>query len=194
MSASARLYAANLIGSGLGCFLPLTLLGPLDGEHLFGLFALLAWSVRGAVSCGARRRSRAARREHRDARAAASQASCLPIAVFPIQPEPPPFGQLAGQYAVRAEHRHPREKQVRSLEPDRPHRDCQFKNVPGGPEPYPAMFYAQDSTAGSSLVHWDGRDAQRYCRRPRTQARSSRACAPRRCTARATYVRATACW
>ena len=38
-----RCYAANLIGSGLGCFLPVLLLGPLDGEQMLGLLSALSW-------------------------------------------------------------------------------------------------------------------------------------------------------
>ena len=40
-----RCYAANLIGSGLGCFVPLALLGPMSGEQLLALLILASWGA-----------------------------------------------------------------------------------------------------------------------------------------------------
>jgi hypothetical protein len=153
----ARAYAANLVGSGAGCFLPLVLLGPLTGERLLGLLALLAW-------CAALPYVRAAGPLDGRLRAAtlATFALCAlslawPAAFFPIAPEPQPGGQLSGEYeyarkqGIRVEKRFDRWNPTGRIE------IVQFHGVPGGPEPYNVMFYAQDSSAGSSLIKWDGR-------------------------------------
>ncbi len=150
-------YAANLIGSGAGCFLPLTLLGPLNGEQFLGVLALLAWAasllyLREAKSAGTGLRAASA------AALALSVASLVaPHAVFPIQPEPEPLGQLAWQYRYAAEHGVRIVKKYDRWNPTGRIEIIQLENVPGGPSPYHAMFYAQDSTAGSSLFSWDAR-------------------------------------
>lgn len=152
-----RAYAANLIGSGAGCFVPLLLLGPLTGERLLGLLAVLAWFaslpyLRAAAPLGGGLR----------AGAAATFALCalsllFPESIFPVAPEPAPFGQLAGQYDYARAHDIRVQKRFDRWNPTGRIEIVQFHDVPGGPEPYPALFYAQDSTACSSLLQWDGR-------------------------------------
>lgn len=161
-SAGARVgtaYAANLVGSGLGCFLPLSLLGPLDGERFLALLATLA------AGC-AFGYARLAAQGPRSLLASAQWltfglcALCwiAPEQVFPIRPEPAPSGQLAGLYEHAREHGIRVQKRFDRWNPTGRIEIVSVADVPGGPEPYPAMFYAQDSTAGSSLLHWDGRD------------------------------------
>jgi hypothetical protein len=161
LSAGARVgeaYAANLIGSGLGCFLPLALLGPLDGEHLLGLLALLAWF--GALPYVLLLRRRAGRGlwlSVAGTLALALGSLVLAQRVFPIRPDPPPAGQLQGQYEYAAQHGIGIQKRFDRWNPTGRIEVIQFDHVPGGPEPYHAMFYAQDSSAGSTLFRWDGR-------------------------------------
>lgn len=163
-----RAYGANLIGSGLGCFVPLYLLGPLDGEHFLALMSVLAWGC-------ALLYVRAAGEGPRSPLTWATWAALAPLlavnafagAVFPIQPEPEPLGQLAGQYAFAAKHGIEIEKKFDRWNPTGRIEIIEFSKVAGSPDPYPAMFYAQDSTAGSSLVRWDGRDRQE---RPKHEA------------------------
>jgi spermidine synthase len=77
--------------------------------------------------------------------------------VFPIAPEPAPLGQVTVIRAAAAAH------QIRMVR----HYDASsavgrieifgFEQMPGRTEPYPYMFYSQDSSAGSILVRWNGR-------------------------------------
>lgn len=150
-------YAANLIGSGAGCFLPLGLLGPLDGERFLAVLALLAWVaamfyVRAVPAADGKLRIATAA-----TLALAVTSVALPHGVFPIQPEPEPLGQLAWQYRYAREHGVRIVKKYDRWNPTGRIEIIQLENVPGGPSPYHAMFYAQDSTAGSSLFSWDGR-------------------------------------
>jgi hypothetical protein len=160
MSGTRRIdsaYAANLIGSGLGCFLPLSLLGPLSGEVFLGLLALLAW----LCSLPYLRDVAAPSRALLAASAASlllALLSCVAASrVFPIQPEPEPMGQLAWQYRYAAENGITVHKRYDRWNPTGRIEIIQFDHVPNTTEPYPAMFYAQDSSAGSSLFGWDGR-------------------------------------
>jgi hypothetical protein len=150
-------YAANLVGSGLGCFLPLALLGPLDAEHLLGVLALLAWLSSLPYLLAVARRSAALNAAGVITLLVAIASVAFADAVFPIQPDPPPVGQLAGQYEYAAVHGITIEKRYDRWNPTGRIEVVEFHNVPGGPEPYHAMFYAQDSTAGSTLFRWDGR-------------------------------------
>ena len=171
LSSTARvgtLYAANLIGSGVGCFLPLMLLGPLDGEHMLGLFALLAFGcallfVLRVPSPG---------RALYGACAAALLLAVLSCGyakrVFPIQPDPAPMGQLAALHEYAAKRGMSVTTRFDRWNPTGRIEIVQLSNVPGGPEPYPSMFYAQDSSAGSSLISWDGRSKSQV--RPSAQS------------------------
>ncbi|MDH5675593.1 MAG: hypothetical protein OEZ06_25950 [Myxococcales bacterium] len=156
--ALGRAYAANLLGSGLGCFIPLWLLGPLTGPALLGLLGLLAWAAAAIYVrlAGARLRSPLGM-SALGALVLAIASLTWAEAFFPVQPEPLPGGQLAGLYAHAAEHgiditrRYDRWNVTGRIE------IFQASGVDGDPRPHPAMFYAQDSTAGSSLLRWDGR-------------------------------------
>jgi hypothetical protein len=152
-------YGANLVGSGLGCFLPLLLLGPLDGERFLALTATLA----AACALGYAWLARPAPRSWLAGAQWLTWALCAaswlaPERVFPIRPEPLPLGQLAGIYEHAQEHGIGVKKRYDRWNPTGRVEIVALSNVPGGPEPYPAMYYAQDSTAGSSLLQWDGRD------------------------------------
>ena len=153
-------YAANLIGSGIGCFLPLSLLGPLSGERFLGLCAALAWLC--ALSYVRRLPSPDGALRIATVFSLALALAALFAApwVFPVQPEPEPFGQLAWQYRTAAERGIAITKMYDRWNPTGRIEIIQLSRVPGGPEPYPAMFYAQDSSAGSSLFGWDGRTKQ----------------------------------
>ncbi len=153
-----RAYAANLIGSGLGCFVPILLLGPLDEQHLLAVLAGVAWLAAWAYVRGAE--------TSWSAPSVIVHALALPLviagfifaeAVFPLAPEPAPLGQVsaisayAKSHGIRMIRRHDASSAVGRIE------IFEFQNVPGYANPYPFMFYAQDSSAGSTLVHWDGR-------------------------------------
>jgi hypothetical protein len=156
-SRPGRAYAANLIGSGAGCFIPLALLGPLDAEHLLALLALLAWLS--AVLYVAR--VDAPKTALRVALAAALVLCALAYVFarefFPIKPDASPSGQLAGQYRYAAQNGIGVEKVFDRWNPTGRIEVIRFRHVPKAPDPYYAMFYAQDSSAGSSLFAWDGK-------------------------------------
>jgi hypothetical protein len=152
-----RVYAANLVGAAAGCFLPLALLGPLDGPSFLGMLAALAWVAATLYLHGAGLL--------RDRRFALAQGGALlltlvalaaPRAVFPLRPEP--FGQ-ANAIENAAKPLGVRTKQIFDRWGPVGHIAVyDYENVPGGPSPYPFRFYAQDGTAGSMLVRWDGKD------------------------------------
>lgn len=153
-------YGANLVGSGAGCFLPLALLGPLDAAQLLGVLALLAWMCALVYVRSVPERSAWLIGALVATFVLAVCSVTFASAVFPIQPDPPPLGQLAGQYKYAAEHGIVIEPRYDRWNPTGRIEIVEFHNVPGGPEPYHAMFYAQDSTAGSTLFRWDGRTSR----------------------------------
>ena len=159
-SRTGAAYAANLVGSGLGCFLPLALLGPLDGERFLALLATLAAACAAGYARLAEQtaRSRPLRAAQLSTWALSALCWLAPAQVFPITPEPAPSGQLAALYQHARESGIRVQKRFDRWNPTGRIEIVSLSNVPGGPEPYPAMFYAQDSTAGSSLLQWDGRD------------------------------------
>ncbi len=152
-----RVYAANLLGAAAGCFLPLALLGPLDGASFLGMLAALAW-----IAATLYLRAAGLLRDRRFALAQGGAlvltllALLAPRAVFPLRPEP--FGQAnaiisaAAPLGVRTKEIFDRWGPVGHIAV------YDYENVPGGPSPYPFRFYAQDGTAGSMLVRWDGKD------------------------------------
>jgi hypothetical protein len=152
-----RAYAANLIGSGLGCFLPVTLLGPLSGERFLGLLAVLAWVCAVPYVLRVPSPSRLLRAATAFSLVLAVIALAAAPWVFPVQPEPEPLGQLAWQYRYAAQNGIEVVKKYDRWNPTGRIEIIELKGVPEGPDPYPAMFYAQDSNAGSSLFQWDGR-------------------------------------
>lgn len=146
-------YGADLLGSGVGCFLPLTLLGPLTGERFLGLLALSAW-------VGALLYARSAGDKRFTIAAFAALPLCLfalgaPRVAFPVVPEP--FGQVAmiekhnAELGVTSERLYDRWNPIGRVEV------YQYRNVPGAPDPYPFRFYAQDNTAGAIMAKWDGK-------------------------------------
>jgi hypothetical protein len=156
--AIGRTYAADLTGAALGCFLPLMLLGPLDGARFLTL--LVAISLVAAVlyfrAAGARLWSTPGR-----LLLAATAAFALTVAsprgVYPIEADP--HGQahelkkLAAQQGIRTTRLFERWDPTRHISID-------AFDTPGGPATYPYRFYAQDGTAGSTLVQWSGADAR----------------------------------
>lgn len=160
--APGRAYACNLIGSGLGCFVPLWLLGPLDGQQLLALLAALVWV---AAVVYLRRLDRPARKEPQKTALVLLPLLALTLLdshrIFPVHPEPAPEGQVdligrvCAERGVTMQRIYDRWNATGRIEV------FSFSKLEGGPEPYPYMFYAQDSSAGSMLVRWDGRDSSR---------------------------------
>jgi hypothetical protein len=166
-----RTYAANLLGSGLGCFLPALLLRPLGGERFLVLTGLLAWVC--AVGYSYRLGKDAPRALW--VVVALELAVCifgfaLPEKFFPIQPEPEPLGQVDKINNFATARGGGITKLYDRWNPTGRIQIYQYERMPGGPAelpeadtspsagPYPFMFYAQDSSNGSILVKWDGRD------------------------------------
>lgn len=154
--AVGRVYAADLIGSGLGCFLPLALLGPLDGQHFLALLALVgcvsaALFVRRVPAAGAGLKIALG-----GSLLVAAGAFVFAGRVFPVQPEP--YGQVGiiARYARKrgfsVQKVFDRWNMVGRVEV------YEYHHVPGTPDPYPFRFYAQDNTAGAVMARWDGRD------------------------------------
>jgi hypothetical protein len=154
--ALGRVYAADLIGSGLGCFLPLLLLGPLDGQHFLALLALVGW-ISAALFF---RRVTAPGLRLKFALGGSLVVAVLGFVfagrVFPVQPEP--YGQVGiiARYAQKrgfsVQKLFDRWNMVGRVEV------YEYHHVPGTPDPYPFRFYAQDNTAGAVMARWDGRD------------------------------------
>ncbi len=146
-----KCYAANLLGSGLGCFIPLLLLGPLDGDQLLALLAALSF----VPACLYVRRVKGPGR----LKAATAGtglvvlvAGLSPSGVFPILPEP--FGQIAiiRQFTeplnIDTVTRYDRWNPTGRIEV------LEFQHANG--EPDPLMFFAQDNSTGALMATWDG--------------------------------------
>lgn len=151
-------YAANLIGSGVGCFIPILGLGALTAEQLLASTALLAFLCAVWYVANLRTRPVSVKVATVVAFALVVGSWVAPANMFPLQPEPEPLGQLAWQYRYAREQGIKIAKAYDRWNPTGRIEIIRVSNVPGGPEPYHAMFYAQDSSAGSSLFNWDGRD------------------------------------
>lgn len=151
-------YAANLIGSGLGCFLPVLALGALTAEQLLAAIALLAFVCAIWYVANLPQRTVGIGVATAAVFVLVLAALAAPAWMFPVQPEPEPLGQLAWQYRYAHENGIVVEKAYDRWNPTGRIEIVRLHHVPAGPEPYPAMFYAQDSSAGSSLFQWDGRD------------------------------------
>jgi hypothetical protein len=166
-----RVYAANLLGAAAGCFLPLALLGPLDGASFLALLASLAWLAATLyLREGGLLRERRYAIAHGAAFVLTLAALVAPQRVFPIQPDP--NGQAAQLARVSAPFGIQTKQVFSRWGPVGHIAVFEFENVPGGPSPYPFMFYAQDGTAGSMLARWDGRDAAAVAGDPKGAPRS----------------------
>jgi hypothetical protein len=152
-----RAYGANLIGSAAGCAITLVLLGSVSGERLLVLTSALGW----IAGLSYARRSRA--RQSRRLRAATLVVGVLVVLtgsfaepLYSPKPEPPPQGQLsivrnaALLLGVRESELYDRWNATGRIQIFR------YKGIPGAPDPYPFLFYVQDSSAGSSLAQWTG--------------------------------------
>lgn len=152
-----RAYAADLAGAAVGSFLPLMLLGPLDGATF--LTVLVAISSIAAVlyfrAAGLRVRS-VAGGVLMIAVACLGLAIASPSGVYPIQADP--HGQAN---AIRKQAADAGIATTRLFERWDPtgHVSIDGFSAPAGPSPYPYRFYAQDGTAGSMLVRWSGTEA-----------------------------------
>lgn len=168
--AFGRTYAANLLGSGLGCFLPALALRPLGGERFLIMVGVMGWLC--ALGYCLRLGSRCPRWFW--AALAVELVACvfgfaLPQAFFPIQPEPEPIGQVDKINSHAQKHGGEVTKLYDQWNPVGRIQVYQYGRMPGGPAqlpeadsspdagPYPFMFYAQDSSNGSILVKWNGR-------------------------------------
>ena len=151
-----RVYAANLVGSGLGSLLPLALLGPLSGPQLLAVLVASA----GLLAVGYARSAGLGWRTPLGAAALVTTTLgvlTLPLAerVLPITPDSLGQAQKIQKYCdeqgIEMETVFDRWNPVGRIE------IFAYSGVPGGPEPYPFRFYAQDNTAGALMVEWDGR-------------------------------------
>jgi hypothetical protein len=150
-----RVYAADLLGSGLGCFLPLVLLGPLTGEGFIGLLALLAWISAAGFAYRAERG-----RALRFALVAGLGPVLLAIAAapraFPFVPEP--YGQLASIDEFGRQQGFSRETIWSRWNPVGRIGVHRFEGIADAPDPYPVLFFTQDNSSGALMLPWDGRD------------------------------------
>ncbi|MCC6647734.1 MAG: hypothetical protein IT374_19465 [Polyangiaceae bacterium] len=151
-----RAYAWDLCGAALGCFLPLVALGPLDAARFLCLLSALAWVAALAYA-------RQARAGWRSGEAAVLIASALTLAaalslprwVFPIRPEPGGqealYLRAAAEKGVKTRRLFDRWGAIGHIGV------VEYRGVPGAREPYPFRSYAQDGSATSMLVRWDGK-------------------------------------
>ena len=153
-----KCYATNLVGSGLGCFLPVALLGPLDGEQVLGLLTVLSWV---AALLYLLRVDPARRRGGLQVACAAAlvlslMSAAFPHQVFPIEPDASDqagdIDRIASASGIGVEKLFDRWNATGRIE------IFSYQLPEETPARYPFLFYAQDSGAGSMLVHWDGRD------------------------------------
>jgi spermidine synthase len=166
-----RYYAANLVGSALGCFVPIALLSALGGERFMVLLAVLA-AVTALLFMRAAKLPLVSSRAGKGLMATlalAALAFAFPKVVFPVVPEP--FGQAMVAQLGGASRGIQTERLFERWDPTGHIAVFGYK-VPGEPDPYPYRFYAQDGTAGSMLVRWNGED----------ETSDSRAEVPRLCT------------
>ena len=145
-----RCYAVNLLGAGLGCFLPAALLGPLDAEPLIGLLTLLSCA---AAALYARRAAGPTTAPLRASVALITAMGLMSLAfadeLFPIQPDPTEHAATIEASAAE------RGFDTRVLF-DRWNATGRIQvfgfQEPGAEERYPALYYAQDGGAGSMLL------------------------------------------
>lgn len=153
-----RYYATNLVGSGLGCFLPLVLLGPLSGERFIGLLAVIGWASAALYVWGVQRRSRALLSTTLGTFIVAAASLAFAPVLFEALPEPGPLGQVdyirqrADAVGITGERLYDRWNPTGRIE------IYEYDNVPELEGPFPVRFYAQDSNNGSILIQWDGVD------------------------------------
>jgi len=152
-----RYYAVNLIGSGLGCFIPVLLLGPLSAQQLLVFLAILGWLSALVYLYIARFRLISALSLTTWATLALLiYASIRSETLISIFPEPPPYGQLTIVYVAARPFGFEMIKRFDRWNITGRIEIFEFNEILGDhKEPYPYMFYAQDSSAGSTLIRWD---------------------------------------
>src|SRR5262249_42773292 len=147
----------NLAGSAAGCVVPLLLLRPLGGERILVFAACLGWVAAFLYS-----RFRGNTPSPRLRVATWSLAALfLPVAVFAVplyspRPEPPPLGQLRIARDTAARFGITEKKLYDGWNATGRIQIFGYDGVPGASRPYPFLFYAQDSSAGSCLARWNG--------------------------------------
>ena len=140
----------------MGCVLPLLALGPLDAAHFLCLLSALAWvaAVAYARAAGASWRGLEAA-SLAVAAVALVGALAAPGRAFPIRPEPSGqeahFLRGAAAKGVRTRRLFDRWGAIGHIGV------VEYRGVPGATDPYPYRSYAQDASATSMLVRWDGR-------------------------------------
>jgi hypothetical protein len=152
-----RAYGANLVGSAVGCVIPLVLVGAVGGERLLVVTAALGW-LAGALYV---RLSKAVNSRLRAVNvgigALVLVAMVFAEPLYAPEPEPPPLGQLsivraaAFPQGISEIELYDRWNATGRIQIFR------YEGVPDAPNPYPFLFYAQDSSAGSCLASWDGK-------------------------------------
>lgn len=150
-----RMYAANLVGSGLGCVLPVVLLGPLTGPG--ALAALAALGLAAGACAVAQAPGRALKVAALGVFLAVAGCLMVPDRLFALSPEPAPFGQLS---TIREFTRSAGIEERRVYDAWNATGRIEifsYRGVGGSRDPYPFLFYAQDSSAGSALARWNGR-------------------------------------
>ncbi len=151
-----RAYAWDLAGAALGCFLPLALLGPLDAARFTCLLAALAWCAALAYAWRARVGLRSLESVSLAVAAAAVvSAVALPSRVFPFKPEP--NGQEGFYLRGAAAKGIGARRLLDRWGPIGHIGVVEYRGVPGAADPYPFRSYAQDASATSMLVRWDGK-------------------------------------
>jgi hypothetical protein len=152
-----RGYAANLAGSAVGCVVPLVCLRALGGERMIPLLAGMGW-----LSAWLFARSAPASRALRAGLVGTLGLVAVGVLfarnIYSPEPEPEPVGQLR---VVRLEAASRGARETKLYDHWNATGRIQIFGYEGEGDalsPYPFLFYAQDSSAGSALAMWDGRD------------------------------------
>ena len=154
-----RVYAVDLIGSAVGCFLPLVLLGPLGADYFLGLLAVVGAIATWLFAARVPGAAAGAKRFAVGSLAVALVALAWAPAVFPLVPDPQgqvslieSFAREKGFSVAKVFDRWSATGRVEVYE---------YHGVDGHEGLYPFRFYAQDNTAGAIMASWDGRDVSR---------------------------------
>jgi spermidine synthase len=158
VSSVGRTYGANLVGSAAGCLVPLTCLRAVGGERMIPLLAACGW-VAALLFARRAKPSVALRSAMAGLGALVVAGVAFAVPLYSPLPEPGPLGQLAivrehaARFGMTETKLYDRWNATGRIQ------IFGYDGAQAGPEPYPFLFYAQDSSAGSTLARWDGRRA-----------------------------------